>query len=98
MPEVRGRGIGDLLVHVHVEVPRTLSPRAEQLLRDLAAEEQAAVSPRRSSFFTRLAEYFQGKEAGAEAGKAQGERPVAPQGKPHGGRSEHTTDQKEKRA
>jgi molecular chaperone DnaJ len=62
MPEVRGRGIGDLLVHVHVEIPRTLSPRAEELLRELAAEDQKAVSPKRSSFFSRLAEYFQPKE------------------------------------
>jgi len=59
MPEVRGRGIGDLLVHVHVEVPKALSPKAEKLLRELAAEEQAAVSAKRESFFARLAEYFQ---------------------------------------
>jgi molecular chaperone DnaJ len=63
MPEVRGRGIGDLHVHLHVEVPKTLSPRAEELLRELAAEEHAAVSPKRSSFFSRLSEYFQGKES-----------------------------------
>jgi molecular chaperone DnaJ len=63
MPEVRGRGIGDLHVHMHVEVPKTLSPRAEELLRELAAEEHAAVSPKRSSFFSRLTEYFQGKES-----------------------------------
>ncbi len=62
MPEVRGRGIGDLHVHMHVEVPRTLSPKAESLLRDLAAEEHASVSPKRSSFFSRLAEYFQGRD------------------------------------
>ncbi len=62
MPEVRGRGIGDLHVHVHVEVPRSLSPRAEELLRELAAEEQKAVSPKRSSFFSRLSEYFQPTE------------------------------------
>jgi len=62
MPEVRGRGIGDLHVHVHVEVPKTLSPRAEQLLRELAAEEQKEVSPKRSSFFSRLGEYFQSRE------------------------------------
>jgi len=60
MPEVRGRGVGDLHVHMHVEVPKTLSPKAESLLRELANEEHAAVSPRRSSFFSRLAEYFQG--------------------------------------
>ena len=35
-----------------------LSERAEELLRELAEEEQADVSPRRSSFLTRLAEYF----------------------------------------
>jgi molecular chaperone DnaJ len=62
MPEVRGRGLGDLHVHVHVEVPKSLSPRAEELLRELAAEEHAAVSPKRTSFFRRLAEYFQGRE------------------------------------
>jgi molecular chaperone DnaJ len=71
MPEVRGRGIGDLHVHVHVEVPKTLSPRAEELLRELAQEEHAAVSPKRSSFFSRLAEYFQAKDT-HEAGH-QGE-------------------------
>ena len=63
MPEVRGRGLGDLHVHLQVEVPKKLSPRAEQLLRDLAAEEHASVSPRRSSFFSRLTEYFQGKDS-----------------------------------
>jgi len=72
MPEVRGRGIGDLHVHVHVEVPRTLSPRAEQLLRDLAAEEQKAVSPRRSSFFSRLGEYFQPREKDGGGAKPDG--------------------------
>jgi molecular chaperone DnaJ len=66
MPEVRGRGIGDLHVHLHVEVPKTLSPRAEELLRELAAEERAAVSPKRSSFFTRLSEFFQGKESSGQ--------------------------------
>jgi molecular chaperone DnaJ len=66
MPEVRGRGIGDLHVHIHVEVPKSLSPRAEELLRELASEEHADVSPRRKSFFRRLAEYFQGREAAAD--------------------------------
>jgi molecular chaperone DnaJ len=66
MPEVRGRGVGDLHVHVHVEVPRNVSGRTEELLRELAAEEQAAVSPKRTSFFSRLAEYFQGRETADE--------------------------------
>ena len=75
MPEVRGRGIGDLHVHVHVEVPKTLSPKAEQLLRDLAAEEQKAVSPKRSSFFSRLSDYFQPKDATGPAEKPRDEKP-----------------------
>ena len=75
MPEVRGRGIGDLHVHVHVEVPKTLSPRAEQLLRDLAAEEQKAVSPKRSSFFARLGEYFQPKDVPDQGDKPHDEKP-----------------------
>jgi molecular chaperone DnaJ len=67
MPEVRGRGIGDLHVHVNVEVPKSLSPRSEELLRELAAEEHASVSPKRTSFFSRLAEYFQGRETAGDA-------------------------------
>jgi len=67
MPEVRGRGIGDLHVHVHVEVPKKLSHRAEELLRELAAEEHADVSPKRMSFFRKLAEYFQVRETAAES-------------------------------
>jgi molecular chaperone DnaJ len=58
MPDVRGRGMGDLLVHVQIDVPKTLSPRAESLLRELALEEHAAVTPKRKSFFERLGEYF----------------------------------------
>jgi len=68
MPEVRGRGIGDLHVHVHVEVPRKVSRRAEELLRELAVEEHAEVSPKRSSFFSRLGEYFQSKPDADQAG------------------------------
>jgi molecular chaperone DnaJ len=67
MPEVRGRGVGDLHVHVHVEVPKKLSRRAEELLRELAAEEHADVHPKQTSFFSRLAEYFQVGGAAAES-------------------------------
>jgi molecular chaperone DnaJ len=75
MPEVRGRGLGDLHVHVHVEVPKSLSPKAEALLRDLAAEEHAAVSPGRSSFFSRLSEYFQSREAQADRESPEDQKP-----------------------
>jgi molecular chaperone DnaJ len=67
MPEVRGRGVGDLIVEIHIEVPRSLSPRAEELLRELADEEHAAVTPKRTSFFDRLKEYFQPRETPEES-------------------------------
>ena len=67
MPEVRGRGIGDLIVQIHIEVPQKLSPRAEELLRELAEEEHANVSPKRTSFFDRLKDYFQPRETPEES-------------------------------
>ena len=78
MPEVRGRGIGDLHVHVHVEVPKKLSRRAEDLLRELAGEEHAEVTPKRTSFFSRLAEYFQGRETAADQSEPGSEEQSTP--------------------
>lgn len=62
----RQRGTGDLLVQVNLEVPKKLTPRQESLLRDLAEEEQANVSPHRKSFFERVREFFTGEEQLAE--------------------------------
>jgi molecular chaperone DnaJ len=59
MPDVRGRGRGDLVVQVHIEVPKDLSPEHQQLLRELARVENSRVSPKRSSFFERLKQYIQ---------------------------------------
>ena len=58
MPDPRQRGRGDLLVEVLVEVPKVLTPRQEELLRELAAEEHVNVSPHRKRFFDRVKEYF----------------------------------------
>ena len=67
MPEVRGRGIGDLIVQIHIEVPRKLSARSEELLRQLADEEHTSVTPKRTSFFDRLKDYFQPRETTEES-------------------------------
>jgi molecular chaperone DnaJ len=58
MPSPRGRDVGDLLVQVNIEVPKVLSERHEELLRGLAEEEHANVSPHRKSFFEKVREYF----------------------------------------
>lgn len=58
MPSPRGRSVGDLLVQVNVEVPKSLSSEQEELLRKLAEQEQVEVSPHRKSFFEKVREYF----------------------------------------
>ena len=58
MPDPRGRGKGDLLVVVTVEVPKQLTAKQEKLLRELAAEEKTNVSPHRKSFLEKLKDYF----------------------------------------
>ena len=58
MPSPRGRSVGDLHVQVNVEVPKTLSPTQEELLRQLAEQEHVEVSPHRRSFFDKVREYF----------------------------------------
>ncbi len=58
MPSLRGRAVGDLLVQVNVEVPKTLSAEQEELLRHLAEQEHVEVSPHRKSFFEKVREYF----------------------------------------
>lgn len=58
LPDPRHRGVGDLLVQVVIEIPKRLTARQEQLLRELAEEEHTNVSAQRKSFFEKLREYF----------------------------------------
>ncbi|HEX4131355.1 MAG TPA: molecular chaperone DnaJ [Pirellulales bacterium] len=58
MPDPRRRGTGDLLVQVYLEVPKHLTSRQKELLRELAQEEHANVSPEQKSFFEKLKDYF----------------------------------------
>jgi len=56
MPSPRQRGRGDLLVQIHIDVPKKLAAQHEEILRRLAEIEQAHVSPKRKSFFEKLKE------------------------------------------
>jgi molecular chaperone DnaJ len=58
MPDPRFRGRGDLLVQVHIDVPKKLAPKHEELLRQLAEIEKTNVSPKRKSFFEKLKDYL----------------------------------------
>mgnify|MGYP006293484053 CR=1 FL=1 len=65
---MRGQGLpypnsqrkGDLLVVLQVDVPRELTDRQEDLLRELAEIEGSNVSERRQSFMERLKNYVRG--------------------------------------
>lgn len=59
LPNLQGHGRGRQLVRVAVEVPKTLTPEQEELLRKLAEIEDAHVSEKRKSFFEKLKEYFE---------------------------------------
>jgi molecular chaperone DnaJ len=53
-----GRRVGDLHVQIDLEVPKTLSQRQEQLLRELAEVENKHVTGERRNFFEKLRDYF----------------------------------------
>jgi len=58
MPDVRGGPAGDLHVQTFIEVPKRLTTKQEQLLRELAEVERTEVSPHRKSFLERIRDYF----------------------------------------
>jgi len=63
MPDPHHRGVGDLVVQVMIEVPKSLTPRQEELLRELAEVEHKHVSPHRKSFLEKVREYFTSHES-----------------------------------
>jgi molecular chaperone DnaJ len=59
VPALRGRGRGDLLVHVEVVVPERLSEEEAALLRRLAELRGETVAPAEQGFFSRIRSAFQ---------------------------------------
>jgi molecular chaperone DnaJ len=53
MPRLEERGSGDIIVHVKLQVPTTLTPEEEEALRAYAAAGGQRVSQQRSGFFGR---------------------------------------------
>ena len=58
MPDPRGGRTGDLHVQTYIEVPKKLTGRQRELLRELAELEHANVTPERKSFLEKLRDYF----------------------------------------
>jgi molecular chaperone DnaJ len=75
MPDPRGgRHRGDLLVQLIVEVPRSLTKRQEELLRELAELDRKNVQPQQKSFFEKIKNFFGGNEREPAAGEAAKKR------------------------
>ncbi|MDO4550050.1 MAG: molecular chaperone DnaJ [Planctomycetia bacterium] len=58
LPSMRGDRRGDILVIIQIEVPKTLTPEYEKLLRELAEIENVNVLPQRKGFFARIKDYL----------------------------------------
>ena len=71
MPDVRGRGQGDLLIRTLIDIPKKLTKRQEELLRELAEIDQKHVSTARKGFFDKVKEWLTG---GVEE-KKEGSKP-----------------------
>lgn len=54
MPNLRGRGTGDQLVHVHIETPKVLTARQKELLREFAEESGDKTHPEQKSFLEKV--------------------------------------------
>jgi len=63
MTSLRSGRIGDLLVQVLVETPRSLTKRQEELFRELAEIDQKHVSPQRKNFLDKLRDFFKPEPA-----------------------------------
>ena len=58
VPRLRGRGRGDHHVVVNIVVPKKLSAREKELLRQMAELEDKHVAPERKSFLDKLKDFF----------------------------------------
>ena len=60
LPDVRSHRTGDELVQIFVEIPRKLSEKQKQLLRDFAVTEDGNVLPGRKGFMDKLKQVLTG--------------------------------------
>ncbi|MFP5326711.1 MAG: molecular chaperone DnaJ, partial [Acidimicrobiia bacterium] len=58
VPDIHGRGRGDVIVQVQVEVPTRLTKNEEELLRRLAAERGEAVAAADDSLIGKIRSAF----------------------------------------
>ena len=62
LPDLRSYRNGDELVQILIEVPRKLSEKQKQLLREFASTEDGAALPQRKGFLEKLKDMFKGEQ------------------------------------
>jgi molecular chaperone DnaJ len=62
LPNLRSGRRGDMGVIVGIEVPRKLTAKQEQLLRDYAVTEEKAVLPESESFWKKVKDFLAGDD------------------------------------
>jgi molecular chaperone DnaJ len=62
LPEIRGYKTGDQLVQILIEVPKKLTDKQKQLLKEFAADEDTAHLPQQKGFMDKLKELFKGEQ------------------------------------
>jgi molecular chaperone DnaJ len=62
LPDIRTYRNGDQIVQILVEIPKKLSERQKQLLREFADSEDNNLMPQRRGFMDKLKEMFKGEE------------------------------------
>jgi molecular chaperone DnaJ len=67
MPHLRGGRTGDLVVHVRLVTPRSLTKRQEELFHELEEIDGTEIPPERKSFLERIREFFS-HDAAADRG------------------------------
>lgn len=68
MPDLRGRGHGDLLIRTLIDIPKKLTKRQEELLRELAEIDKKHVSSERKGFFDKVKEWLAGSSEDKQEG------------------------------
>jgi molecular chaperone DnaJ len=60
LPDLRAHRTGDELVQILIEIPRKLTEKQRELLREFASSEDAQVMPQQKGFVDKLKEVFKG--------------------------------------
>jgi len=60
LPDLRSKRAGDELVQILIEIPRKLSEKQKQILRDFAATEDASVLPQSRTFLDKIRDKLRG--------------------------------------